>query len=289
MAILIDEDTKVVIQGMTGKAGTYYANQCMKYGTKIVGGVTPGKGGIKVLGKPIFDTVYEAKKKTDCNTSLIFVPASVASHAIIEAIDAGIDLIICITEGIPALDMCEVKKRLINSKSVLIGPNSPGIISSGLSQVGIIPNHISKRGKIAILSRSGTLLYESILQTSSSGLGQSTAIGIGGDSIRGLDFIDYMPLLEEDPQTKAILLIGEIGGNSEEEVAKCIRYECGKPVAAFIAGISAPPNKRMGHAGAIVSNGKGVAQEKISALKDAGVEIVPSVDKFSNTLKTILG
>lgn len=285
MSVLIDKSTRVIIQGITGKAGKFYAEQCIAYGTKVVGGVTPGKGGRKVLGVPVFDTVEEANKRLDCNATMIFVPAPYAAEAIIEAIESQIELIVCITEGIPVLDMCKVKKRLKNSHSRLIGPNSPGIISPGRCKMGIMPGYIHKEGKISIVARSGTLLYESISQTTDVKLGQSTCIGIGGDPIKGMDYIDVLSLFEKDAQTEGILLIGEIGGSAEEEAAEWIRYECSKPVAAFIAGVYAPPNKRMGHAGAIVSQGKGLAVDKINALKDAGVQIAPSVAHLGDTMK----
>lgn len=291
MAILLDKNSRVLIQGITGKAGSFYAKQCLDYGTKIVGGVTPGKGGHKVLGKAVFDTVEEAKDALNCNVSMIFVPANVAANAIIEAIDNNIPLIVCITEGIPILDMCRVKKRLRHSHSILIGPNSPGIVSPGLSKAGIMPGYITSPGKVGIVARSGTLLYESIWQTTSVKLGQSTCIGIGGDPVKGLDYIDVLERFEKDSDTEAILLIGEIGGHAEEEAAKWLRYSCSKPVAAFIAGLYAPANKRMGHAGAIVSQGQGAAIDKINALKDAGAIIAQSVahlgDAVVDAMKTL--
>lgn len=277
MAILIDEKTKVITQGITGKAGSFHTEQCLEYGTKMVGGVTPGKGGEEIFGLPIFDTVKEAKKATDCTASLIFVPPPYAAEAILEAENAQIPLIICITEGIPVRDMLEVKRVMDNSAhSRLIGPNCPGIITPGACKIGIMPGYIHRKGHVGIVSRSGTLTYEAVYQTSALGLGQSTCVGIGGDPLNGTNFIDLLKLFEKDPETHGILMIGEIGGDAEEEAAAWIKKHCTKPVAAYIAGHSAPAGKRMGHAGAIISGGKGTAADKMRALKDAGAWVAES-------------
>lgn len=277
MAILIGKKTKIITQGLTGQAGRFHTEQSMAYGSHYVGGVTPGKGGESVLDLPIFDTVYEAKKRTGCTASLIFVPAPFAADAILEAEDAGIELIVCITEGIPVRDMLEVSRVMGSSKtSRLIGPNCPGLITVGECKMGIMPGYIHKKGKVGIVSKSGTLTYEAVWQTTQMGLGQTTCVGIGGDPLNGTDFIDVLELFEKDPETKAILLIGEIGGNAEEQAAEWIKKQCTKPVAAFIAGVTAPPGRRMGHAGAIVSGGQGTAQGKMEALKKAGVVVAES-------------
>lgn len=277
MAILVNKKTRVIVQGISGKAGRFHAEQCLEYGTAIVGGVTPGKGGMEVLGLPVYDTVWEAKEKLHPDASLIFVPAPFAADAILEAEDAGIKLIICITEGIPIRDMLEVKRVMSTSKtSRLIGPNCPGIITPDECKIGIMPGYIHKKGPVGIVSKSGTLTYEAVWQTSALGLGQSTCVGIGGDPLNGTNFIDILELFEKDPHTEAILLIGEIGGDAEEQAAEWIRLASKKPVAAFVAGITAPPGKRMGHAGAIVSGGKGTAQNKIEALREAGAVIAES-------------
>ena len=277
MAILVGKKTKIITQGLTGQAGRFHTEQGMAYGSKYVGGVTPGKGGDNVLDLPVFDTVFEAKKKTGCNASLIFVPAPFAADAILEAEDAGIELIVCITEGIPVRDMLEVGRVMRNSKtSRLIGPNCPGVITVDECKMGIMPGYIHKRGKVGIVSKSGTLTYEAVWQTTQMGLGQTSCIGIGGDPLNGTNFIDILELFEKDPETEAILLIGEIGGNAEEEAAEWIKKNCSKPVAAFIAGVTAPPGRRMGHAGAIVSGGQGTAQEKMKALKQVGVIVAES-------------
>ncbi|PIS01525.1 MAG: succinate--CoA ligase subunit alpha [Chlamydiae bacterium CG10_big_fil_rev_8_21_14_0_10_35_9] len=271
MPILVNNETKAIVQGLSGKAGKFHAEACLEYGTKILGGVTPGKGGLEVLGLPVFDTVYEAKKQLDVNASLIFVPAPFAADAILEAEDANIELIICITEGVPIKDMIEVKRVMDLSKtSRLIGPNCPGIITPDECKLGIMPGYIHKKGNIGIVSRSGTLTYEAVWQTTQLGLGQSTCIGIGGDPLNGTNFIDALKLFNEDEQTHAILLIGEIGGSAEEEAAEWIKANAKKPTAAFIAGVTAPPGRRMGHAGAIISQGKGTAKAKIEALQKAG-------------------
>lgn len=277
MAILIDKKTKVITQGITGQAGRFHTEQCLEYGSKFVGGVTPGKGGQKIFDLPIFDTVYEAKQATNCRASVIFVPAPHAAEAILEAEDAGIEVIVCITEGIPVRDMLEVNRVMRSSKtSRLIGPNCPGIITVGECKIGIMPGYIHKEGKVGVVSRSGTLTYEAVWQTTQLGAGQSTCVGIGGDPLNGTSFIDILQLFELDPGTEVILLIGEIGGSAEEEAAEWIKLHCSKPIAAFIAGATAPPGRRMGHAGAIISGGQGGAKQKIEALKQAGVVIAQS-------------
>lgn len=273
MAILVNKKTKVIVQGITGKAGAFHAEKCQEYGTHLVGGVTPGKGGEKILGVPIFDTVFEAKEKLQPDASLIFVPAPYAADAILEAEDAKIPLIICITEGIPIRDMLEVKKVMNASKSRLIGPNCPGIITPEECKIGIMPGYIHKKGKVGIVSRSGTLTYEAVWQTTALGLGQSSCVGIGGDPLNGTNFIDMLELFRQDSETKGVLLIGEIGGEAEEEAAEWAMRHFKKPLAVFIAGATAPPGKRMGHAGAIISGGKGTAEQKYEAFLKAGAKI----------------
>ena len=290
MAILINKKTRVITQGISGKSGRFHTEQGLLYGSQFVGGVTPGKKGQEVLGLPVFDTVIEAKQAVDCDASLIFVPAPYAADAILEAEDAGIPLIVCITEGIPVRDMLEVSRVMRSSKrSRLIGPNCPGIITPDECKIGIMPGYIHKRGKVGIVSRSGTLTYEAVWQTTLLGLGQSTCVGIGGDPLNGTNFIDVLELFQKDPETKAILLIGEIGGSAEEEAAEWIKAHSTKPVAAFIAGVTAPPGRRMGHAGAIVSGGKGTAKGKMDALRAAGVLLTESPAEMGQAVQEALG
>lgn len=276
MSILINKDTRVICQGITGSAGLFHTTGCAQYGTKMVGGVTPGKGGQTAGGLPVFDTVEEAVKETGADATMIFVPPPFAADAILEAIDAGIRVIAAITEGVPVLDMVEVYRRVRASNSVLIGPNCPGLITPGECKIGIMPGYIHKPGKIGIISRSGTLTYEAVWQTSNLGLGQSTCVGLGGDPIVGTSYIDLLKLYQADDQTEAILMIGEIGGDAEDKAAAFVKEHVTKPVAAFIAGATAPPGKRMGHAGAIISGGKGTAAEKQAALEAAGIVVAPS-------------
>jgi succinyl-CoA synthetase alpha subunit len=288
MAILIDKNTKVICQGLTGAQGSFHSEQCKAYGTKMVGGVTPGKGGTTHLGIPVFNTVKEAKKATGCNVSMIFVPPPFAADSIMEAVDADLDLVICITEGIPVLDMVKVKKYMQGKHTRLIGPNCPGVITPGECKIGIMPGHIHKPGRIGVLSRSGTLTYEAVGQLTALGLGQSTCVGIGGDPVNGTNFIDVLKLYNEDKDTDAVIMIGEIGGTAEEEAAEYIKKEFKKPVAVFIAGASAPKGKRMGHAGAIISGGKGTAEAKFAALEAAGCKISRSPADMGTTLKSML-
>jgi len=288
MAILINKNTKVICQGFTGAQGTFHSEQAVAYGTKMVGGVTPGKGGTTHIGLPVFNTVKEAKAATGCNASVVFVPPPFAADSIMEAVDADLDLVICITEGIPVLDMVKVKKYMEGKRTRLIGPNCPGVITPGECKIGIMPGSIHKPGRIGVLSRSGTLTYEAVGQLTALGLGQSTAVGIGGDPVNGTNFIDVLKLFNADPDTDGVIMIGEIGGTAEEEAAEYIKAHFKKPVAVFIAGAAAPAGKRMGHAGAIISGGKGTAEAKFAALEAAGCKISRSPADMGVTLKSML-
>ncbi len=289
MSVLINKDTKVICQGITGEQGTFHSRQMVEYGTKMVGGVTPGKGGTDVDGIPVFDTVGQAKAATGADATVIYVPAAFAADAVMEAVDAGIELVICITEGIPVMDMLKVRKFMEGSSSRLVGPNCPGVITPGECKIGIMPGHIHKPGTVGVVSRSGTLTYEAVDQLTRRGLGQSTCVGIGGDPINGTNFIDVLELFQADPGTEAIVMIGEIGGTAEEEASDYIKANVTKPVVGYIAGVTAPPGKRMGHAGAIISGGKGTAEDKMAAMEAAGIRVTKSPAGIGDAIVELIG
>ncbi len=288
MAIWVNNDTRLVVQGITGKEGTFHALGCRDYGTKVVAGVTPGKGGETVEGIPVFDSVAEAREATGANATMIFVPPPFAADAIMEAAAAGIELVVCITEGIPVNDMLKVKAFLRDNPTRLVGPNCPGVISPGLAKIGIMPGHIHKQGRVGVVSRSGTLTYEAVGQLTELGIGQSSAVGIGGDPVNGLKHIDVLKLFNDDPQTDAVVMIGEIGGSDEETAARWVKENMKKPVVGFIAGLTAPPGKRMGHAGAIISGGKGTAQEKLAVMEECGIRVTRNPAEMGKLLKSVL-
>ena len=288
MAILVDKGTRVLTQGITGTTGQFHTRACKEYGTQMVAGVTPGKGGTSFEGIPIFDTVDQAVARTGANVSVVYVPPAFAADAMCEAAEAGVEMVVCITEGVPVVDMVRVKRYLEGRKSLLLGPNCPGVITPGECKVGIMPGHIYRRGSVGVVSRSGTLTYEAVDQLTRLGLGQSTCVGIGGDPVHGMDFLDVLGLFNKDPETSAVVMIGEIGGDAEEQAAAWVRTHMRKPVVGFIVGQTAPPGKRMGHAGAIISGGKGTAREKIAALKQAGVRMAPSPALIGQTVKEVL-
>ena len=289
MSVLVDKNTRVICQGFTGSPGTLHSEQAIAYGTQLVGGVTPGKGGSEHLGRPVFDTVRQAVEATGATAAVLYVPAPFCQDSILEALDAGLELVVCITEGIPTLDMLKVKAKLDTTGSRLIGPNGPGVITPGECKIGIMPGYIHKPGKVGIVSRSGTLTYEAVKQTTDKGYGQSTCVGIGGDPIPGSHFIDILDLFEDDPDTEAIVMVGEIGGTAEEEAAEFIKASVSKPVVGYIAGVTAPPGKRMGHAGAIIAGGKGTAADKFAALEAAGVRTVKSLAEIGDALAEVTG